>query len=142
MPSPASRSSHQATTCPGAFSWKKANTVSADDALGSQVAAALALTRSGSITVESWLDIGTDDKMIGGSLLGGTLDSHAPTAGSLPRTDLVNNGAAPSPWYSNAPMSIIPFTMRGKPSPRWSQSVAWALLPASMAGLPGSSAIV
>jgi len=33
-------------------------------------------------------------------------------------------GPDPSPWYSNAPMSMMPLTMRGKPSPRWSKSVA------------------
>ena len=50
---------------------------------------------------------------------------------------------------SKAPISTVSLTMRGKPGPRWSLakglpfvSTASVLLPWSMAGLPGSSAIV
>ena len=52
-------------------------------------------------------------------------------------------GVMVNPWLSKAPMSTVPFVTRG--SPRWS---VWtpagirALLPASIAGLPGSKAIV
>ena len=56
-------------------------------------------------------------------------------------------------WISKAPMSTVPSKMRMKPSPRWSSSsgrlsaskggrLAKVLLPASMAGLPGTRAWV
>ena len=48
-----------------------------------------------------------------------------------------------NPLDSKAPMSTVPLTMRG--SPRWSvvtPAGMRALLPASMAGLPGSRAMV
>ena len=53
-------------------------------------------------------------------------------------------------WTSKAPMSTVPLTIRGKPVPRWSVVKGWpvvgstarALLPASMAGLPGKRAMV
>ena len=58
-------------------------------------------------------------------------------------------GVKVNPWLSKAPMSTVPLTTRGKPAPRWSvvsglplASTASALLPASMAGLPGSRAMV
>src|SRR5260370_18417093 len=122
MPSDDSRSSHQAATGPGSFSWNEANTLSADDTSGSQVAAAVAVTRSVSITLEDWLNLGTGDKLIGWAWFGGRLESNAPTAGTLSRPDLVNHGPAPPPWHSNPPMSMMPFTMRGTPPPPWSQS--------------------
>src|SRR5438874_8710110 len=43
-----------------------------------------------------------------------------------------------NPWLSKAPMSTGPT----RPNPRWSVAEAPVLVPASMAGLPGSRAIV
>src|SRR5690606_31232919 len=45
-------------------------------------------------------------------------------------------------WSSNAPMSAASPDTRKKPSPRWSNSSAATLLPASIAGLPAPSAWV
>src|SRR5881398_2338537 len=56
----------------------------------------------------------------------------------------VGVGLGPGICTSNAPISTVPLTMRLKPGPRWSVvkglpfwSTAKALLPASIAGLPG-----
>src|SRR2546430_296001 len=59
----------------------------------------------------------------------------------------VGVGVGPGSCTSNAPISTMPLDMRLKPAPRWSfvrglpfWSSARALLPASIAGLPGNSA--
>src|SRR5437764_13668627 len=56
----------------------------------------------------------------------------------------VGVGLGPGVCASNAPISTVPLKMRLKPGPRWSVvkglpfwSTAKALLPASIAGLPG-----
>ena len=47
-------------------------------------------------------------------------------------------------WTSNEPISIRPFTTRGKPGPRWSKKGGGVKLglPVSIAGLPGNNVCV
>src|SRR5262249_44247987 len=71
-----------------------------------------------------------------------TVSASRAVSGSMSARPGASEPEALASWTSKLPMSIVSLTMRGKPSPRWSHSGASVLSPASMAGLPGSSAMV